>query len=98
VVTLALAAGAAVAFGVGDAIGFMSDSAEALFVATWILGWTLLAWAMILAGFGVLRLVRGLVSQRSPSWSELLLLVAGAAVIIAVVWTHPLGGSGSGVG
>ncbi len=39
-------ASAAVAFGVGDAIGFMSGSAEALFVATWILGWTLLAWAM----------------------------------------------------
>lgn len=98
VATLALAGSAALVFGVGDAIGFMSASAEALFVAAWILGWTLLAWAMIFGGLGAIQLVRRLVSRRSPAWPEVLLLVAGAAVIVAVICTHPLGGSGSGLG
>ncbi|MFD1504786.1 hypothetical protein FE374_11740 [Georgenia yuyongxinii] len=98
VATLALAVSAALVFGVGDAIGFMSASAEALFVVSWILGWALLVWAMILGGLGAVQLVRRLVSRRSPAWSEVLLLVAGAAVIVAVIWTHPPVGSGSGLG
>lgn len=89
---------AAVVFAVGDAIGFRTDGAEALFVVSWVFGWTLLAWATMLGGLGAGQLVRGFVSRRRPARSEVLLLVAGAAVIVAVVWTHPAWGSGSGVG
>ncbi|TRW44610.1 hypothetical protein [Georgenia yuyongxinii] len=98
VATLAPAVSAALVFGVGDAIGFMSDSAEALFTVAWILGWALLVWATILGGLGAIQLVRRLVSRRRPAWTEVLLLVAGAAVIVAVTSTNPLVGSGSGLG
>lgn len=98
VATLALAGSAALAFGAGDMIGFIDAGAEALFVATWILGWTLLAWATILGGLGVIQLVCRLVSRRSAGWSDILVLVAGVAVVVAVTCSHPLGGTGSGVG
>jgi MFS superfamily sulfate permease-like transporter len=98
VATLALAGSAALVLGVGDAIGYMSASAEALFIATQLLGWTLLAWATILGGLGAIQLLRRLVSRQSPAWPDVLLHVAGAAVIVAVICTHPLWGSGSGLG
>lgn len=94
--TLALACSAALVLGVGDAIGFMSATAEALFIAAAILGWTLLAWATILGGLGTIQLVRRFVARRGPTWPEVLLLVAGVAVIGAVILGHPLWGSGSG--
>jgi hypothetical protein len=98
VATLVLAGSAALLFAVGDAIGFRSAGAEALFVASWLLGWTLLAWATILGGVCAVGLVRRLVSRRGPAWPEVALSVAGAAVVLAVIWTHPLWGSGSGSG
>ncbi|TRW45261.1 hypothetical protein [Georgenia yuyongxinii] len=94
--TLALAGSAALAFGVGDAIGFKSAGAEAWFIAAWILGWALLVWAMFLGGLGAVLLLRPLASRRIPAWPEVLLLVTGIALIVAVLITHPLWGSGSG--
>jgi hypothetical protein len=67
VATLVLAGSAALVFGVGEAIGFSSAGAEALFVAAWVLGWTLLAWATILGGVCAVGLVRRLVSRRGPA-------------------------------
>jgi hypothetical protein len=96
VATLALAGSAALVLGVGDTIGFMSDSAETLFIAAQILGWTLLTWATILGGLGAIQLVRQLVSRQSPALPAVLLLAVGAAVIVTVICTHPLWGSGSG--
>jgi hypothetical protein len=98
VVPLALAGSAALVLGAGDAIGFRSAGAEALFVAAWVLGWTLLAWAAVLGGVCALGLARRLVARRGPAWPEVVLVVAGAAVIIAVISAHPLWGSGSGAG
>jgi len=98
VAALALAGTAALVLGVADAIGFRSAGAEAVFLAASILGWTLLAWATILGGLGAFQLVHRLVSGRSAAWPDVLLLVAGTAVIVAVISTHPLWGSGSGVG
>ncbi len=97
-VALALGVSAALVFGAGDAIHSTSGGAEALLVAAWVFGWTLLIWATIFGGLGAIQLVRGLAARRSPARSEVLLLLACAAVIVAVAWTHPLWGSGSGVG
>ena len=98
VATLALAGSAAVVLGVGDAIGFRTDGAEAVFVGAWVLGWTLLVWAAILAGVGAVRLVRRLVARRDTAPSEVVLVVAGAALVVGVISAHPLWGSGSGAG
>ncbi|WP_369135428.1 hypothetical protein [Modestobacter sp. I12A-02662] len=98
VVTLALAGSAALVLGAGDAIGFRSAGAEALLTIAWLLGWTLLAWATVLGGVCAVGLVRRLVAWRGAAWSEVSLVVVGAAVIVAVISTHPLWGSGSGAG
>ena len=96
VVTLALAGCAALVLGVADAIGVVSDSDEALFIAAQILGWTLLAWATLFGGLGAIQLGRRLGSRQVPALADILLDAAGAAVIVAVIWAHPLWGSGSG--
>ena len=98
IAALALAGFAALLLGLGDRIGFGSAGTEALFVAVWLLGWTLLSWASILGGIGVTQLVRRLVSGTNPAWSEGMLVVAGAAAVIVVISAHPLWGSGSGLG
>lgn len=96
--TLVLAGSAALAFEAGEMIGFIDARAEMLFAAAWILGWTLLAWATILGGFGAVQLVRRLVSHRGAAWPEILLLVVGVTVVVALICRHPLGGTGTGVG
>jgi hypothetical protein len=98
VATLVLAGSGAIVLTIGDAVGFLSARAEALFIVAQILGWTLVAWAMILGGLGGMQLVRRLVVRQGPAWRDVLLLFAGAAVIVAVIWTHRLWGSGSGTG
>ena len=47
---LALVVGAAASFGIGDAVGLLSGAAEDVFVVTWLMGWVLLAWAVIFGG------------------------------------------------
>ena len=98
VAALALAGSAALLLGAADAIGFTSESAESLFTLAWLLGWTLLSWAVVVVGFCAAHLVRRLASRRSPARSEVLLLAAGTALVVAVVRAHPLWGSGSGSG
>jgi hypothetical protein len=98
VAAAALTASAALVLGVGDAVGFRSESAEALFDMAWILGWTLLTWATILCGLGVIHVLHRLVSRRGTSWSEAVLVLATAAVIVGVILTYPVSGSGSGTG
>ena len=95
---LALAAGAALLFGVGDAVGFLSDAAEDVFIATWLLGWVLLAWAVIISGGYAVVLGMRLSSKRSVSPWGVAVLSAAVALIAVVVATHPLWGSGSGTG
>jgi hypothetical protein len=95
---LALAGGAAAFFGVGDAVGFLSDAAEDLFVVAWLLGWVLLAWAVILGGgYAVLLGLRWL-SRRPVSRSEAALVAASLGLTAVVLVTHPLWGTGSAVG
>ena len=88
---LAFAAAAALSFGLGDALETVSDVAFAL---SWILGWALLVWSALL---GVLA-VALLASRRPLSLAGLGVSVAAVALIAVVAATHPIVGSGSGVG
>lgn len=98
VVALALAAGAAASLSVSDAIGPLDPSAEALFIATWILGWVLLCWASLVVGASAVPLLRRAVTRQPVSRSGAALLGATLALIAVAVWAHPLWGSGSGSG
>ena len=98
VAALALAAGAAASFGVGDGVGFLSPDAEALFVLTWLLGWLLLTWATIVAGGYAVWLGLRWRSRRRVSQTEVAILAAALALIVLVMLTHPLWGTGSAVG
>jgi hypothetical protein len=95
---LALAGCAALLLAVGDAIGFVSPSAEAVFTVMFVVGWVFLAWATIVGGAVLIHLIRVVAVGRRPALIETLLVVATAAVIAGVIFTHPLAGSGSGVG
>ncbi|MCM6764195.1 hypothetical protein NB037_17405 [Rathayibacter sp. ZW T2_19] len=91
VAALVFAAGAALAFGLGDALEAVSDEAFAL---SWILGWGLLAWSALLG----LLAVALLASRRPLSRTGLGVCLAAVAVIVVVAATHPLVGSGAGTG
>ena len=95
-VAFALAAGAALSFGAGDAIGFVRPGTEEVFVLTWIVGWVLVACAAIVGGFHTIRLIRRAVSRQPVAWFEAVLVSASAAIVALVLWTHPLWGTGSG--
>ena len=94
---LALAAGAAASFGIGDAVGFLSDATEDVFVVTWLLGWVLLAWAAIVGGGYAVLLGLRWRSRRPVSRPEAALVAASLALIAVVLATHPLWGTGSAV-
>ncbi|MET0481077.1 MAG: hypothetical protein ABWZ69_06940 [Mycetocola sp.] len=103
VFALGLAAGAAALFGVADAVGFLSDTAESVFVLTWLLGWVLLVWSAVVAGVYAAVLARRSLSRRSLSrrpvyGSEVALTVAAVSFIVLVAAIHPLWGTGSAVG
>ncbi|MET4637188.1 hypothetical protein [Mycetocola sp. 2940] len=95
---LALAVGAAASFGIGDVVGFLSDAAEDLFIATWLLGWVLLAWSAMLGGGSAVLLVQRGLSRRPVSLRETALVAASLVLVVLVVASHPLWGSGSGFG
>lgn len=97
-VALALAACAALSFAVGDATGFLTPSAEAVFTLSWMVGWGLLAWATIVAGVASVHLLHGVASRRRLALIDAVLVVATVGVIVVVIRTHPLVGSGAGVG
>ena len=84
---LALVVGAAASFGIGDAVGLLSGAAEDVFVVTWLMGWVLLAWAVIFGGgYAVLLGLRSL-SRRPVSLLEVALDASSLALIAAVLVT-----------
>ncbi|WP_432519273.1 hypothetical protein [Kineococcus sp. SYSU DK006] len=97
VATLALAGSAALAFGVVDLVGFRTDGAEALSITAWLLGWALLAWALLVGCCCAVQVVHGFASRRRPVRPGVLLLLAGTLVVV-LVCTHLPFGSGSGSG
>lgn len=98
IAALALAVSAAASFGIGDAVGFLTDAAEGVFLVTWLLGWVLLAWAAIIGGGYAVLLGRRLVSRRPVSRMEGVLVAASLALTAWVLATHPLWGAGSAAG
>lgn len=98
VVALALAAGAAASFSVSDALGSVDPGTEQLFVGTWLLGWVLLCWASLVSAASAVPLLRRAVTRQPVSRSGAGLLGATLALIVVLVSTHPLWGSGSGYG
>jgi hypothetical protein len=97
-VALALAGCAALSLILGDAIGFGSPGAEAVSTPLWILGWVLLAWATIVGAAASVLLIRAAALRRRPALIEAALIVATVVVIAGVIWSHPLAGTGTGVG
>ncbi|MET1154625.1 hypothetical protein [Arthrobacter sp.] len=98
VCSLVLSAGAAASLGAGDAVGFLSDAAEDIFVIAWLLGWVLLVWAAILGGgYAVLLSLRG-PSRRPVSRMEAVLGATSLGITAVVLVTHPLWGTGSALG
>jgi len=93
-----LAGCAALSLAVGDAVGFVSASAEALSTLSWVVGWVLLTWAVIAGGAVAVHLVRAVVLRRRVAPIEVGLVVATVAVIAWTICTHPLAGSGAGTG
>ncbi|MCP2032091.1 hypothetical protein L1277_002190 [Okibacterium sp. HSC-33S16] len=96
--SFALALIAALCFLVSDTVGFLSEPAEALFIVTWLAGWVSVVWATLLGAGGVFLLIRRAPSGQSVSRAEVALIVGAFLIIIAVVVSHPLWGSGSAVG
>ncbi|WP_146070015.1 hypothetical protein [Cryobacterium sp. Y29] len=95
---LALAVGAAASFGIGDAVGILSDAAEGVSVFAWLMGWVLLAWAVLVGGgYAVLLGLRSR-SRRPVSRVHVALTACALALIAVVLVTHPLWGTGSAVG
>jgi len=93
----ALAVGAAASFGIGDAAGFLSGTAESVFIVTWLMGWVLLAWAAIIGGGHAVLLGLRSLSRRPVSLVEVALSASSLALIAVVVATHPLWGTGTAV-
>lgn len=98
VVSLALAATAAVLLALGDMIGFRTPVAEAVSTAVWIAGWVLLVWAMIVGAASAAGLIREAVARRRPMLRDTVLVAAVAVVIIGTIAVQPLAGTGSAVG
>ena len=95
---LALAAGSATCFGAGNAVGFLSDTAEDIFVVTWLLGWVLLVWAVIVGLGSAIALGHRSLSRRPVNRSQAALTTAALALISVLLATQPLWGTGSAVG
>jgi hypothetical protein len=93
-----LAGCAALSFAVGDAIGFVTRRAEAVSTLSWLVGWVFLAWATIVGGAVAVHVIRAVALRRRPTLVQTVLVVATAAVIVGLIWAHPLFGSGAGVG
>ena len=97
-VALALAGGAVISFGVGGAVGYLSEAAESAFVLTGLLGWVLLVWAVIVAGACSVGLIRRALARRPVTGTEWVLLSACVALIVLTALLHLPWGSGSGFG
>jgi hypothetical protein len=91
-----LAAAGAVLLVIGDiVVGLRSDAADSVFILTGILGWTLVVWAAIMTGAGLVSAARRVSSRLPVTRLEVALLGAALAVIVVLLVTHPLWGSGS---
>lgn len=92
---VALAAGSALTLTVADGIWTRTGAAETAATGLFLLGWTLLVFAVLVCGVCAVAVVGRF---RSTSPLERLLVAAGVGLVAATCWLHPLAGSGSGTG
>lgn len=93
---IALAVCAGICLGVGDAVGFQTDTAESIYICAFLTGWFLLSGAVVLGGGAAISLgYRGL-SRRPVTGSEGVLVTITLILIVILIATHPLWGSASG--
>lgn len=94
----ALAVTAALCFSIASASSWLPLGAEELFLFSWLVGWVLLLWALLIVAGHVLLLARYLFT-RAPVARDMALWSAAALVsCLAVAAANPLWGSGSGYG
>ncbi|WP_432544342.1 hypothetical protein [Kineococcus sp. SYSU DK002] len=92
--TLALAGAAVVVLAAGEFAWTRTDTGEGVAVLALLLGWTLLAWAALVAASTAAVLLR----RRPARAAEVVLLVAGTVLVVAAAaWFLPVG-TGSGTG
>ena len=95
---LALAGCGGLALAAGQAMWFGIPSSDEVPTLLFIVGWVLVAWAMVLGGFALAHVIRTVRLGRRRSLIDAVLLVATAVVIAAIIWLSPLAGSGTGMG
>lgn len=91
-----LAAAGAVLLGIGDlVVGLRNEAADSVFILTGILGWTLVVWAAIMTSVGLVSAAKRVSTRLPVTRLEVALLGAALALIVVLLVTHPLWGSGS---
>lgn len=95
---LTLAACGGLSLAAGEAMWVGIPSSDELPTLLVVVGWLLVAWAIVVGGFALTHLIRTVRIDRRPSLIDAVLLGATVLVIASVMWLHPLTGSGTGVG
>lgn len=90
VAALVLAGAALLLLTIADLVWTSTTADESASVPLFVLGWVLLAWALIVGVVGVVGLLR------RPSGRETALLAATTALVVLTCTLHPLVGSGAG--
>ena len=83
-------------FTTGGVVGFDDDAAETIFTFTWLVGWTLLAFAALLTVGYAVRVGAGITRGQVVAPIDLALLGVAIAVIVLILTMQPLWGTGSG--
>ena len=96
VAAFALAATAVVALSVHRAAWFHTESAESIAVLAWLLGWLLLACAVIVTGVSLIAVLRRVFYRRPVPLVEAAVLCACVVLIVIAITMAPMWGTGSG--
>jgi hypothetical protein len=95
-IALVLAVFAGICLGVGDVMGFRSDAAESVYICAFLAGWSFLSGAALLGGGTAISLGYRALSQRPVTGLEGVLIALTLVLVMILVTTQPLWGSGSG--
>lgn len=96
--TFALAVAAAALISASHWILSLYTASDALAAVTWIVGWAVLCWTVIIGIGSGIALAGRVRSRLRVSPVEPVLLAAATALVIVVMWAYPLWGTGSAVG
>ncbi|MHA7219476.1 hypothetical protein ACX80L_11335 [Arthrobacter sp. MDT1-48-3] len=98
VVAPVLALGGGAALLMAERIGFISEAAEQVSTLLWLGGWVVIVWALLLLGAQLVTLGVQLHAHRSVSRWDACSVGATTLLLGVVIASHPLWGTGSGVG